>query len=140
MSNRNGRHRNGTKRTALFHYRSYNFVDKDPVCYAVRDMIQEEGLKFSQVERLSGTMAATINNWINGDTRCPRFASVVAVASALGYSTLRIDKGGVRFTKEKDLNYERELDRAAKEFVDGKGKRGFRLPVRVNGNGAHVNP
>jgi hypothetical protein len=68
-------------------YRSYEFIDKDPVIERIREMIEKERLlkKPGIVHELSGVSRQTIHNWFYGETRRPQYATVMAVAGSLGY-------------------------------------------------------
>ena len=54
-------------------YRTYRYIDKDPVIAKVQTVLQNEGLfkKLPMVHELSGVAVATLNNWFHGDTRRP---------------------------------------------------------------------
>lgn len=95
-----------------FTYRSYSFVDKDPVIDRLRTMVQREGLKYGEVGTISGVSGTTLHNWFEGQTRRPQFATVAAVASALGYAQT--------FKKKKQIDYERELQKAKAEIEAAK--------------------
>jgi transcriptional regulator with XRE-family HTH domain len=109
--NGNGHYRN---KGPLRLYRSYNFVDKDPVIDKVRTLVAREGLKHKDVERISGVSSTTLHNWFDGQTRRPQFATVAAVTSSLGYSA--------KFVKSKQVNFEREIAKAAEEIAELKEK------------------
>lgn len=81
------------KTGALKLYKSYNFVDKDPVIDKVRTLVKREGLKYTEIQNLSGVSASTIHNWFEGDTKRPQYATIMAVVSALGYRTVFVKKG-----------------------------------------------
>jgi hypothetical protein len=68
-------------------YRNYEFIDKDPVIDQVKSMVEKERLlkKPGIVHELSGVSRATIHNWFFGNTRRPQYATIMAVASSLGY-------------------------------------------------------
>jgi hypothetical protein len=51
-----------------------------------------------------------MKNWFHGSTRRPQHATIAAVAAALGYDMV--------FTKKRDINYEKELKRAADELLE----------------------
>jgi transcriptional regulator with XRE-family HTH domain len=89
-------------------YRTYNYIDKNPVIDKVRTIIQDEGLikKLGVVHEVSGVATATIDNWLNGDTRNPQHHTIAAVVTSLGYEE--------RFVKAKDLDLEKEREIAAK--------------------------
>jgi transcriptional regulator with XRE-family HTH domain len=98
------------KGSGLRLYRSYSFVDKDPVIDKIRTLVQDEHLKEKEVGMLSGVRDSTMKNWFHGTTRRPQFASIAAVAAALGYD--------FEFKKKRDLNYEKELKKAADELLE----------------------
>ena len=66
-------------------YKSYSFKDKDPVIDRLRTMIQREGVSYSELADMSGVSVQTFYNWFDGATRKPQYATVMAVAYALGY-------------------------------------------------------
>jgi hypothetical protein len=99
---------------ALRVYRSYNFVDKDPVIDQVQTIVQAAGLLrkggLRKLHRLSGVSESATYNWFFGKTRRPMNASIEAVARALGYHR----NGFTRFKQVDDLEAElRRLDRQA---------------------------
>jgi hypothetical protein len=82
-------------------YRTYRFIDKDPVIDETRTIVQDVGLmtRLQVVADLSGVGVGTLRNWFTGGTRKPQNATVMAVVTALGYErkfvrsrTLDIDK------------------------------------------------
>lgn len=95
-----------------FTYRSYSFVDKDPVIDRLRTMVQREGLSYGEIGTISGVSGTTLHNWFDGQTRRPQFATVAAVASSLGYAQV--------FKKKKAVDYERELEKAKAEIANAK--------------------
>jgi DNA-binding phage protein len=68
-----------------FTYKSYSFVDKDPIIDEVRTMVNDSGANYKWIEDHSGVTSATLYNWFNGKTRKPQAATLNAVARALGY-------------------------------------------------------
>lgn len=90
-------------------YRTYRFIDKDPIIDKVRTVLQDEGLfakgKRKIVHELSGVALATMDGWFEGDTKRPINATIGAVVSSLGYEAT--------FQKTKSINIESELKRAA---------------------------
>lgn len=66
-------------------YGSYSFVDKDPICYEVRDAIEREALPVKDVAALSGVGASTIYNIMFGQTKRPQNATIEAIMRSLGY-------------------------------------------------------
>jgi transcriptional regulator with XRE-family HTH domain len=105
----NGKHR--TKPLSL--YRSYSFVDKDPVIDRIRTIVQDEGLSYQDIHIISGVSAGTLSNWFEGETRRPQYATIAAVTFSLGYKQ--------EFVKSKTVDYEREIKKAQKE-IEARGK------------------
>lgn len=85
-------------------YRTYRFIDKDPVIDEVRTIVQDEGLMKSLkiVSQLSGLTITTLTNWFSGGVRRPQNASVMAVITALGYER--------KFVKARKLDVDKELE------------------------------
>ena len=65
-------------------YRTYVFRDKDPVIDVLRTAKDDSKAKTSAIAETSGVSPSTIHNWFMGKTRKPQFATVVAVARAIG--------------------------------------------------------
>lgn len=99
-------------------YRTYRWIDKDPIIDAVRTCVQETGLNASQVHDIAGISAATLKNWFGGETRKPQNVTVTAVTSALGF--VRHDKlqadgtVAVGFDRARDLDWRDEMDKQAR--------------------------
>jgi transcriptional regulator with XRE-family HTH domain len=72
-------------------YKSYNFTDKDPVIDKLRGIVG--GHKYSEVADKSGVSESTIHNWFHGKTKRPQYATVMAVARALGYKQVFVKRG-----------------------------------------------
>jgi len=99
-------------------YRTYRFGgDKDPICYALRTMRQDERLNNSQVATLAGVSPGTFHNICDGDTRRPQNATTTAISSALGYVRHdRLNKDGtvtVAFEKAREYDWRTQIERAA---------------------------
>lgn len=120
-------------------YKSYLFVDKDPIIDQMRTAWQDAGSpKFTHIERDGGPTATCINNWFNGDTRRPQFASVAAFFRAIGVDLFTIKAEPTRqliasdeeFAKAKveaeTLLVKRQKERTArlgrKKFIKGRQK------------------
>lgn len=97
-----------------FTYRSYSFVDKDPVIDRMRTLYQRSGLSYHQIGIISGVSGSTLHNWFEGQTRRPQFATVAAFASSLGYAQT--------FKKKKQIDYEKELEKAKAEIAAASSK------------------
>jgi hypothetical protein len=70
---------------AGFTYKSYNFVDKDPIIDEVRGVFDRAGVTKQWVEDESGVTTHTLRQWFDGATRKPQAATVNAVLRCLGY-------------------------------------------------------
>lgn len=66
-------------------YKSYSFRDKDPVIDRLRTIVHDSGKSYAGIEADSGVSASTLYNWFAGEVKRPQFATVMAVARALGY-------------------------------------------------------
>lgn len=77
-------------------YPSYNFVDKDPIIDRLRTIIQREGMSYPEIAERSGVTVQTMYNWFSGPTRRPQYATVIAVAHALGYRQSFTKKGAAK--------------------------------------------
>lgn len=89
-------------------YRTYRYVDKDPVIDKVRTVLSDEGLlkKLGLVHELSGVGDATLSNWFEGDTKKPQNPTVEAVLTSLGYER--------HIVKTQTLDFEKERIKARK--------------------------
>jgi transcriptional regulator with XRE-family HTH domain len=68
-----------------FTYKSYNFVDKDPIIDEIRTIVEKSGENYARVHEQSGVAITTLTNWFDGPTKRPQAATLNAVARALGY-------------------------------------------------------
>jgi len=83
-----------SKRRTLKVYRSYNFVEKDPIIDATRTLFSDRHASYTDVSQDSGVAVSTIRNWFHGSTRRPQFATVAAVVKSLGARNIRFGKNG----------------------------------------------
>jgi hypothetical protein len=65
-------------------YKSYHFLDKDPVIDIVRTIVQDSGESYSAVSNMSDVSTTTLYNWFEGKTKRPQYCTVAAVVRALG--------------------------------------------------------
>lgn len=65
-------------------YKSYNFVDKDPIVDVCRTAVFSNGGGPSKVAKDSNVSPTTLYGWFNGKTKRPQFATVAAVLLACG--------------------------------------------------------
>jgi len=68
-----------------FTYKSYNFVDKDPIIDEIRTVYQASGANYTWISANSGVSANTLVNWFSGTTKRPQAATINAVLRSLGY-------------------------------------------------------
>jgi hypothetical protein len=68
-----------------FTYKSYNFINKDPIIDEVRTVYKESGANLTWIEENSGVAKATLKAWFFGKTKRPQAATVNAVLRSLGY-------------------------------------------------------
>lgn len=66
-------------------YKSYSFVNQDPIIGEIKAIMYREGLNASQVSKASGVSDGTVRNWISKKTRRPQHAAVMAVIRGAGY-------------------------------------------------------
>lgn len=88
-------------------YRTYNYIDKNPVIDITRTLVQDEGLykQLRVLSEISNVASSTMHNWFYGATRNPQHHTVMAVLTSLGYEE--------KFVKKKEINLERERALAA---------------------------
>lgn len=122
-------------------YRTYRWIDKDPIIDAVRTVVKsEEKLKNNMVHEISGVSTTTLDNWFDGSTRRPQNSTITAVTSALGYvrqDTFNRDGTvSIGFVKGRALDYQKEIEKQAdwllKQGVKPKKKR---RKKKSNGHG-----
>ena len=70
---------------AGFTYKSYSFIDKDPIIDEIRTIYQDSGANYKWIEEHSGVTSTTLSAWFSGKTKKPQAATINAVARALGY-------------------------------------------------------
>lgn len=65
-------------------YRSYRFIDKDPVIDRMRTLHADSGLSYQDVHDSEGLSVTTMYNWFKGGTRRPQFCTVMSFYRAHG--------------------------------------------------------
>jgi transcriptional regulator with XRE-family HTH domain len=68
-----------------FTYKSYSFVDKDPIIDQVRTIIQDSHMMYKDIAEASGVGKDTIRKWLDGGTKKPQAATLNAVLRACGH-------------------------------------------------------
>src|SRR4030095_9575024 len=100
------------KRGSLGLYRSYNFVNKDPVIDRIRTIMATEHVDNKDASIISGVSRTTLHNWFDGKTRRPQYAPIAAVVRSLGYTE--------KFVRAKRINIAAEVEKVAAEIAKGK--------------------
>lgn len=79
---------------SIFGYKSYNFVDKDPIIDQVRTAITQAKVSHAYISEKSGVTTTTLRNWFTGHTKRPQAATIRAVLRSIGYDikVVRIQK------------------------------------------------
>lgn len=70
---------------SFLRYKTYSFIDKDPVIDALRTQLTRRKVTIKDLSYATGVSPTTIRNWFYGETRRPQHATVKAVAIALGF-------------------------------------------------------
>lgn len=121
-------------------YRTYRWIDKDPIIDAVRTVCQDAGLKEHAVHQISGVASATLKNWFDGETRKPQNATLTAVTSALGYVRHdRLNRDGsvaVAYEKARDLDWKKEIEKQADFLLEQGKKKPKKKAAKKKTNGA----
>ena len=73
-------------------YKSYRFIDKDPVIDQVRTIVQDSELSYVEIHEKSGVSTSTLWNWFHGKTRRPQFCTVEATGRACGKTLVWTDR------------------------------------------------
>jgi hypothetical protein len=68
-----------------FTYKSYNFVDKDPIIDEIRTIVRDYGGTYRDIHEHSGVSTATLTAWFSGPTRKPQAATINAVVRSMGW-------------------------------------------------------
>jgi|ERR1700733_1427484 hypothetical protein len=71
--------------TKSFTYKSYNFIDKDPIIDEIRTIVQQHGASYRDIHDNSGVSATTLTSWFSGPTRKPQAATINAVVRSMGW-------------------------------------------------------
>jgi hypothetical protein len=68
-----------------FTYKSYSFIDKDPIIDEIRTVYQDSGANYQWIQEHSSVRATTLAKWFSGVTKRPQAATINAVLRSLGY-------------------------------------------------------
>lgn len=107
-------------------YRTYRFVNKDPVCDEIATLVDDAGLRGRQntgkVATLATLAKATVDALLYGETRQPRNSTVMAIATSLGYERTW-KRTTNKFELEEELKKAREFIRAQAKLKEKAAKR-----------------
>ena len=68
-----------------FTYKSYSFVDKDPIIDEIRTIVQQHGATYKDIHEHSGVSPGTLTAWFAGATKKPQAATINAVVRSMGW-------------------------------------------------------
>lgn len=99
--------------------RTYRFTEKDPVCGEIMQMVDHVGLRgkhnVGKIAALATKAHGTIEGILYGDTKRPQNATVMSIATALGFERTWTPMAS-KFDIESEL-------KAAKEYIRKERKR-----------------
>lgn len=75
---------------SIIKYKSYSFVEKDPIIDILRTAKKDAGMSDGDIRDASSVSASTLRGWFVGKTKRPTFPTVAAAAVAMGMTTLPI--------------------------------------------------
>lgn len=119
--------------------RTYNFVNKDPVCDELANLVDAVGLRgpknTGKIAILATCAKATVDGILYGDTKKPQNATVMGIATALGYER-RWHIAGGKWNLEDELVKAREFIKAQKKLMEKAKKKPARK--RAAKKGGHL--
>lgn len=75
-------------------YKTYLFKNKDPMIFQISKVMKENKISIRAASNDSGVTESCINGWLYGATRRPQFATLKAVAKAIGCDISPSEKEG----------------------------------------------
>lgn len=110
--------------------RTYSFVDKDPVCDELANMVDAVGLRgqkhTGKIATLATKAKATVDGILYGDTKKPRNDTVMSIATALGFERRWHAVQG-KWNLEEELTRARAFIKAQRKLMEKAKKK----PKRV---------
>lgn len=73
-------------------YRTYSFVDEDPILGIMLSLVDDSKLSISEVNERTNVSKTTLYNWRQRKTKRPQFCTIAAVAGAVGKSIGLVNK------------------------------------------------
>lgn len=110
-------------------YRTYSYIEKNPVIDKVRTLVEDEGLmtNLTALHEISGVHESTFRNWWFGDTKNPQHSTVAAIITSLGYEET--------FVKAKKIDVAAER-KAGQEWLEKQAKKRETRNAKANGHRA----
>lgn len=104
-------------------YKSYNFVDKDPVIYEIWELVK--GVSFGYIEEESGVSVSCLMSWFYGPTKKPQNATVRAVLRAVGYDyrIVPMDQTLVKQANKNPAEHHKPKNFPRSSIVEFRGRR-----------------
>lgn len=118
---------NGHQTPRVTFYKSYNFIDKDPVIDSMRALLANSGESYKDIHEDSGVSLTTLYNWFDGPTKRPQYATVMAFVRSLGYDLVLAPRQDAQSSKKATATV------IAKRFPSA-----FERPRHTNGNSVHT--
>lgn len=77
-------------------YKSYLFVDKDPIMDAWATARSDAKMTYKEVQENGGPTVSTLRSWEHGNTRRPQFATIAAAVKTVGKTVIDLSGGKPR--------------------------------------------
>jgi hypothetical protein len=101
--------------------RTYSFVNKDPVCDELASLVDAVGLRgpknTGKIAILATCAKATVDGILYGDTKTPRNATVMGIATGLGYERRWVASQG-KWNLEQELELARAFIKAQRKLME----------------------
>lgn len=105
--------------------RTYRFTEKDPVCGEIMTMVDEVGLRGKQhigkIAILATKAYGTIEGILYGDTKRPQNATIMSIATALGFVRTWARADRTKFDVEAELTAARAYIKAERKRMANEG-------------------
>ena len=109
--------------------RTYNFTNKDPVCDELGNLVDAVGLRgrknIGKIAMLATVAYGTVDGILYGDTKKPQNATVMANATAMGFTRKWVVDSDTKWNLEEQLTAARAFIKKEREKMaqDRKGKK-----------------
>jgi transcriptional regulator with XRE-family HTH domain len=106
--------------------RTYNWVDKDPVCDEMMMLVKDAGLQgpkhTGKIAILATLSKSTVDNLLYGKTRKPQNNTIMAIATSLGYERTW-KRSGSKWDLEKELEEARAFVATQRKMAEAARER-----------------